>query len=254
MEKWKEALYNFLQRYENEDYYEGAIACGSYVSGNNNEFSDIDVHIVLKRGTEWRERGNLEVDGFLIEYFANPVNKYEEYMDEEKVERGNHTTMMFANGLIVSDKNGEVRKLKDNALSLKDIELNEISEFELLSSKYGCWDRFDELKVTYLENRDTFYLTYYELYKQLVTLHGKVKKFREFSLTKFDKLLDNKSFRDKYGISKFYDEYDTCIIRECMVIDTKEKMLEKITKFYNYVMEISGGFDINKFVLRSEVK
>jgi len=60
--------------------------------------------------------------------------------------------------------------------------------------------------------------------------------------------------RDKYGISKFYDEYDTCIIRECMVIDTKEKMLEKITKFYNYVMEISGGFDINKFVLRSEVK
>ena len=68
------------------------------------------------------------------------------------------------------------------------------------------------------------------------------------------KILDSKLFRDNYGISKFYDEYDTRIIRECMVIDSREKMMEKITGFYNYVMEISGGFDINKFVLRSEVK
>ena len=97
-------------------------------------------------------------------------------------------------------------------------------------------------------------MAYYELYKRLVELHGKVKKFRDFSLTKFDKILDSKKFRDNYGISKFYDEYDTCIIRECLVIDERSKMLEKITKFYNYVMEISGGFDINKFVLRSEVK
>ena len=133
-------------------------------------------------------------------------------------------------------------------------DVRELTQFELLSSKYGCWDRFDELKVIYSENRDTFYLTYYELYKQLVTLHGKVKKFREFSLTKFDKLLDDVSFRNKYGISKFYDEYDTRVIRNCLVLEDKEKMMKKITDFYNYVMEISGGFDINKFVLRSEVK
>ena len=113
MEKWDKALNKFLEKYENEDYYEGALACGRYVTGNNNEFSDIDVHLVLKRGNEWRERGNLEIDGFLIEYFANPVNKYEACMEEEKIERGNHTTKMFAQGIIVSDKNGEVKRLKD---------------------------------------------------------------------------------------------------------------------------------------------
>ena len=69
-----------------------------------------------------------------------------------------------------------------------------------------------------------------------------------------DKLLDHKTFRDNYGISKFYDEYETSLIRECMIINKREKMMEKITEFYNYVMEISGGFDINKFVLRSEAK
>ena len=118
----------------------------------------------------------------------------------------------------------------------------------------ACWDKIDELRVCYNEARDTFYIAYYELYKQLIDLHGKIKKLNEFSLTKFDKLLDSKTFRDNYGISKFYDEYDIHIIRECMILDDRDKMMKKITDFYNYVMEISGGFDINKFVLRSEVK
>ena len=254
MEKWKKALSKFLEKHENEDYYEGAIACGSFVSGNNNEYSDIDVHIILKRGNEWRERGNLEVDGFLIEYFANPVNKYEQYCIDEAHDSKHHTIAMFANGIIVSDKNGEVKKLKDKASEAVRCEVKDLSEFELLSSKYGCWDKYDELKVIYLENRDNFYLAYYELYKDLITLHGRLKKLRAFSFTKLDKLLDSKLFRDNYGISKFYDEYDTGIIRDCMVLDTREKMMKKITDLYKYVMDLSGGFDINKFVLRSEVK
>jgi hypothetical protein len=254
MEKWEEALKKFVARYTDKDYYEGAIACGSYVSKNNNEYSDIDVHIVLKRGNEWRERGNLNVDGFLIEYFANPVNKYELYCEQEANAYKNHTVAMFANGKIISDKHGEVKKLKEKSIEAVKCEVADLTDFELLSSKYGCWDKFDELKVIYKENRDNFYLAYYKLYELLITLHGKVKKLREFSLTKLDKLLDSKLFRDNYGISKFYDEYDTCLIRDCMVIDAREKMMDKITKFYDYVMEISGGFDINKFVLRSEVK
>ena len=254
MEKWQKVLNKFLERFKGDDLYEGALACGSYVSGNYNEFSDIDVHIVTKRGVDWRERGNLEIDGILVEYFINPVNKYEVYMEEEMIERGNHTTKMFARGLIVEDLNGEVLKLQDRAKELENIELPEISEFDLLASMYGCWDNIDELKVCYHEKRDTFYLVYYELYKRLLTLHGKVKKLREFPLFKIDKVLDNETFRNNYGISKFYDEYDTCLIRECLICESREVMLKKITKFYNYVMECCGGFDINKFVLRSEVK
>lgn len=254
MREWKEALNKFLARYEDEDYYEGAIACGSYVAGNNNEYSDIDVHIVLKEGNLWRERGNLEVDGFLIEYFANPVNRYEKYFEEESNDFNCTTIAMFANGEIVRDINGEVSKLKEKASKAVKSDIRDLTEFELLSSKYGCWDKLDELTVIYSEKRDNFYLAYYELYKELIVLHGKVKKIRKVSLTKLDKLLDDKLFRDKYGISKFYDEYDTCLIRECMVLDTRDKMMEKITSFYNHVMELSGGFDINKFVLRSDVK
>ena len=179
MENWERALNKFVDRYQNEDYFEGAIVCGSYVSGNNNEFSDIDVHLVLKRGNEWRERGNLEIDGFLIEYFANPVNKYESIMEEEKNDSGNSTTKMFAQGKIVIDKHGEVEKLKERSMTLENVELPNISEFDLLSSQYRCWDKYDEFKAVYLQNRDSFYLAYYELYKVLLDLYGKIKKYEK---------------------------------------------------------------------------
>lgn len=254
MEKWEKALNKFLERYQDKDYYEGAIACGSYVSKNNNEFSDIDVHLVLKRGNEWRERGNLEVDGFLIEYFANPVNKYECYFQEEFSDFDCCTLAMFANGIVVSDKNGEVKKLKEKASELLKGDVRDLSEFELLTEKYHCWDSYDELCVAFKENRSAFYLIYFELYKRLVGLCTKIKNMRTMSFTKLDKLLMDKIFRDNYGISKFYDEYETEIIKKCIEIEEKEVMLNKITVLYNYVMKIAGGFDINKFVLRSEVK
>lgn len=254
MENWKVALNKFLEKYVNEEYYEGAIACGSYVSGNNNKYSDIDVHIIFKRGNGWRERGNLFIDGFLIEYFANPVNKYESYMEEELSELGNHTTMMFANGTIIYDRSGEVSKLKNKAIKHKNKKVNEFSEFDILSNKYSCWDRFDELKVAYFEQRDSFYLIYYELYKSLIDLLNKTRRIRELSLTKIDKLIDDRTFRENYKLLEFYNDDDSKIIRECLNLETKEKMFNKISDFYNYVMEISGGFDINKFVLRSEVK
>ena len=69
MEKWEHAVNTFLKQYINEDYFLGAILTGSYATGNNNPDSDIDIFIVTKDTTNWRERGNKLVDGYLIEYF-----------------------------------------------------------------------------------------------------------------------------------------------------------------------------------------
>ena len=42
MQKWEKALDKFLQRYINKPWFEGAVLCGSYSTGNQNKFSDID--------------------------------------------------------------------------------------------------------------------------------------------------------------------------------------------------------------------
>ena len=75
MNNWENALNKFIDQYKDEDYFLGAILTGSYATGNNDENSDIDVFIVTKDSTTWRERGNKLIDGYLIEYFINPVRQ-----------------------------------------------------------------------------------------------------------------------------------------------------------------------------------
>lgn len=69
MMEWKKVVEKFLSQFRNKDYYEGAILFGSYANGNNNEFSDIDIRICISDTQTWRERGNVKIDGYLIEYF-----------------------------------------------------------------------------------------------------------------------------------------------------------------------------------------
>ena len=88
VDKWKIALKEFLKDYEEDDDVIGAILCGSYASGNQNDNSDIDVYLVLKDSVSYRERGNTESNSYLIEYFMNPVRKIKEYMQKELLEIG----------------------------------------------------------------------------------------------------------------------------------------------------------------------
>lgn len=254
VEKWEIVLRKFLSKYENEPFYEGAIACGSYVSGNNNEYSDIDVHIVLKENNEWRERGNVLIDGILVEYFANPVNVYVKVLDEEANGFSNCNTVMFSKGKIIEDKRGKVKMLQEKAKMQYDYPARPLTYFEISSMQYSCWDKFDELSAIYKQNRDSFYLAYYNLLIKLIDFLNRLKGYKDIPITKIDKIIDDKTFRDNYGINNFYEEIDADYIRKCIMLKTKDEMMKQITSFYDYIIETSGGFDINKFVLRSEVK
>ncbi len=83
MKKWEKALNKFLEGWKNKKAVVGAIVCGIYVAGSPSKHSDVDVHIVLDSSISWRERGDKMVDGFLIEYFADPLQKYYEYLQDD---------------------------------------------------------------------------------------------------------------------------------------------------------------------------
>ena len=84
MQTWELAVEKFLTKYKDEDYFLGAILTGSYATGNYDENSDIDIYIVTKNNVTWRERGNKNIDGFLIEYFINPKKKILSYFELQK--------------------------------------------------------------------------------------------------------------------------------------------------------------------------
>ena len=92
------ALEKFLSDWKDKDKIIGVLVCGSFVTGGASKHSDIDVQIILDNEVTWRERGNKIVDGFLIEYFANPLYRYEGYFEEDYSRNRTVTAHMFATG------------------------------------------------------------------------------------------------------------------------------------------------------------
>ena len=149
MENWEKAIEKFLNRYINEDYFLGAILTGSYATGNNHADSDIDLFIITKDSTDWRERGNRLVDGYMIEYFINPVRQVLKEFEEGFKTNSIATTRIFAGAKILHDTDQIIENLINQAKQDLNKPIDKISEFQWKMNCYDIWHSFYELTSKY---------------------------------------------------------------------------------------------------------
>jgi hypothetical protein len=129
MQKWEKALDKFMKQYINKPWFEGAVLCGSYASGNQNKFSDIDVTIIASDDLGWQEKSNCYVDGFLFEYTINPIWKNQEYMKSGLDSHAPINQNMFAYGKILYDKNGVMKKLQQQSIRELKLKIKPFSKY-----------------------------------------------------------------------------------------------------------------------------
>lgn len=252
VEKWKLALKEFLKNYEDNDDVIGALLCGSYASGNQNEDSDIDVCLILKDNTNYQERGNVDSNSYLIEYFMNPVWKIRKYMEDEFSKNKFGTINMFAYGKIIYDLDGRVKELQDKALEYIDKELSNITSDKLDMNNYHLWDYLDELKVNLKEETPNFNLVYYDLLDSVYTFYEEYLSIPKLPKTKRYKILTDEDFRRKYHVFKLPEKEFIKLYLTCYEVDSPSKMYKNIEKLINYYYQKQGGFNIRQFKLRKE--
>ena len=250
VEKWKLALKEFLSKYEDNDDVVGALLCGSYAAGNQNEYSDIDVYLVLKNDVNYQERGNVDSNSYLIEYFMNPVWKIKKYMEDEFYENNLSTINMFAYGKVIYDLDGSVKELQNIALDYIDRSLNVIKTSKLDNNNYHIWDYLDELKVCLKENNPQFNLIYYNLLVLVYDAYSEYLSIPKLPKTKIYKILTDEVFRRQYHVFKLpEDEFVKLYIR-CFEIQKPSTMYKNIETLINYYYEKIGGFNIRTFKSR----
>lgn len=76
MKAYEKAARKFIEKYQDNKNYLGALVCGSYVMGNETKYSDVDLFIIMDDLFDHRERGNIIVDGFRIDYFINSLKRF----------------------------------------------------------------------------------------------------------------------------------------------------------------------------------
>lgn len=253
MEGWEHALQKFIEYWIGKDEVIGIMLVGSYAVGNSNKYSDVDIHIALSDGVNWRERGNKEVNGYLIEYFINPLRQIYAYFDDEIKGYRRPTVRMYATGKILFDKNGSMEKLKSYAKLEVEKRLREPSKLEIENMKYHIWDSCDDLKALYEESDLSFDYVYYNNLNTVLECYRKYLRCEITSISKLYKYLSDRGFKEAYEIEWFPDEVFVEKFIRCMDLKNIDDRFAHFNKLVNYVLGQMGGFKIDGWNLRSEV-
>ena len=252
MEKWELVVEKFLENYRNEDYFLGAILTGSYATGNNDINSDIDIFIVTKDSTTWRERGNKLIDGYLIEYFINPVRQVLKEFEEGFIDNAIATTLIFAGSKILYDKDGTIEKLVNRAKEDFNKDLEVIPEFEWKMNCYTIWHSFYELSSKYTKNEDIDF-TYNIYLNDIIKSYFLNNEIPLLPVHKIERILKDEEYRKRYNVKKLPDDIFIEKLLKCFNEKDYNKKFMCAKDLYDYYMKQNSNFDINDFSFRSDV-
>ena len=110
---------------------------------------------------QWRERGNKRVDGYLVEYFANPIQKVRQEISENYRAGVMVLYTMLENALVLFDQDGVFETLRRECREQFCYGLPTLTQDEQNMRLYYIWNDFDELTRAYHNATPDFKMLYY---------------------------------------------------------------------------------------------
>ena len=253
MTDWKQTALQFLEQWMNQDYVEGAILTGSRVTKFHDSHSDIDIHIVLSEGNKWRERGNFVIDGYVVEYFANPPSMIRKYMDEDYETQRRTDARMFSMGEIVFDRKGAVAELKKTASEMIKKKFTAPSKEWAETARYQIWDMQDNLASLYESGDIAFDIYYYSIISKIYEIYCKWNGEEIIPINKITRYVSNVDYRRAYLFDPPKDmEFYAKMIEGLKAADRKVKF-NQASLLSSYVLNKMNGFDIDGWRFRTPI-
>lgn len=226
MEVWEKALQKFVERWQNEQEVIGVLLCGSYVTGKPGPRSDLDVHIILQEETDWRERGNEYIDGFLIEYFANPPRQIRQYFKEDFYDRSTMSMVQFITGKVLFDTHGIIAQLKQEALEWKNKQQPTLDPVVLEMKKYSLWDANDNLLDCYEKESMDFTFVYSRTLQLIFDEYCAILQVEQIPFYHIKAYLSEPGYLTKYVKAPFPDLEFSSLFLEAMAASTDAQKLK----------------------------
>ena len=249
---WKNKLDKFLNEFEHTKDIDGVLVCGSYITGNPTNHSDLDVHIILESSVDYRQRGNKIVDGLLIEYFSNPPQQILKYFNEDLQEKDLMTQVQFATGQIIFDKSGKTSELKNKAKEMIDnfYKNEKIGMSDI--TKYGLWDRLDNLQDAFDNNKADFDFIYYIILNGIIEEYMKAIHRPYRSITIYGNITSD-IVRQKYLLKELPNPIISDLIFKCIIAVTRDDKVKSVEKLYGMIIDMFGGFEVDGFKMKSKL-
>lgn len=244
---WETAVRRFVTRWAESRPVSGVLICGSFITGEPGPRSDIDLHIVLPEGTGWRERGNRVIDGYLIEYFANPPAQIRKYFHDDLRSRRTMSLVQFATGSIHADSGGTVEALAALAKSLLPaaFEIPRSAALELL--KYSVWDTVDNALDACERGAPDARFVYYTALEALFDDYSRFLGRPRLSPHRIMASLSGSSLRRRYLLDDFPDRAFADEYIAAITDRDDSAMPRHLEAIAGIIFTAAGGFEIDGF-------
>ena len=251
MEAWKSVAYKFIDTCEFKDSIECAFITGSYASGNADEFSDVDLHLVLRDEVQWRERGNRLVDGFHVEYFANPARQLRRDIINNYNARVLVISNMLENGVVLFDRTGIFEVLTEECRQQNRNGFPPLEQARKHMSFYHVWNDFDELTRAYRNNSLDFKMLYSHFGINIMYTYSQFVQTPLPPRHQLYRWLTDTQFRSNYKLPPFGDDKFTELMVQFFADGDNGALYRHAEAMYGYVQK-ALGFDIYSFSSRNE--
>jgi len=253
MINWEEKLNTFLADFEHIRDVIGILVCGSYITGSPSSHSDLDVHLIFENTVGYRERGNRIVGGLLIEYFGNPPRQILKYFHDNWDDKSLMSQTQFATGKILLDRIGEVGALKEKAVKMIDDFYSNGAVTISEAVKYSLWDMLDDLQDAYENKKQGFDFLYFNLLNRLIASYMRCVN-RPYNFKTILGNITDDTVRKKYLLKELPDKNISDLIAECINAPDPYIKMRSYQRLTDTVIERFGGFDIDKYTLKSETE
>jgi len=249
MKKWEKVAIDFINSCGFKDDIKAVFLTGSHVFGNADEFSDIDLYIILSDDVKWRERGNKQIDGMQVEYFANPMRQVKKYIDDSYPSIRLIEINMILGGAIIYNKNSTAERMMDYCRQKAMSQFPIMSEFNVKTGLYNLWHNHDELHRAYAKQTPDFAMQFYIFVQNAFELYSRYICSPVPGYHKLHRWVTDDSYYKRYGLAVYNDPAFLEVIRAAFECSGNDAMFELSKDMYAYVAGKMGGVDIGNFVL-----
>jgi len=196
-------------------------------------------------------RGCKRFDGFLVEYFANPMRQIKKYIDSSYNDAQILEINMILNGIVILDNNSAANIMRQYCLQKDLNNFPTLGEFHTKTSLYHIWDGFDELTRAH-DNKDVdFVMQYYNLIQKIFYFYSRYICSPVPNHYHLYKWLTNKVYHEKFNLPPYRDTAFLDLVSKSFSVSDMDAMFTQTIKLKDYVFDKTNGIDIDNFLLKS---
>ena len=246
--EWRSRLNLFFDNFEWKANVSGILVFGSYISGTETVYSDLNVHFVFDDNTDFRQIGARHSDGLLISYEANPAAQIRKFFEDELVTPSTSYITQFAAGEVFFDRHGVAATLKDEAAKLHEayFETFRVDKVMSTTDKHEIWKMKTTLDAAKSNGRLDLDFMHHVYLNRLVSLYME-HIGRRYNPAIILGNVDDERFRKQYLLHRLPDPVVAELIASSITTGNVERKVLLFAQLVEKILEKFGGFSIDAF-------